>query len=148
MVLLGIHCQLLLLFPIGFEAYASVVTSLTGSTAVKVGFQTATKNDGSGYDTANARFTAPIAGWYSFSSHVRVGTTATKLYMFLYKNGASYKEIGTVGGTASETIKGDAILYLAAGDYVEVFAQQHAATQNTSIGTTGTTWFAGARISG
>ena len=58
-------------------------------------FDTAMINQGSHYNTSDGKFTAPIAGLYTFSSVVlsRLGGTDNYFTLELWVNGASYAEM-------------------------------------------------------
>lgn len=110
--------------PYKFRVYRNAaLNTVTGNVATKVPFDTKTYDTSSNVDivTNIGRFTAPIAGFYFFTSTVQTISTAN-LRADLYKNGAVASGGLNNGGsgvnqgsTVSDTIQ------LAAGDYVEVY---------------------------
>jgi hypothetical protein len=112
--------------PNKFFAYRNAAqNSVVGFT--KLNFDTELFDTGSNYDNAtNFRFTAPIAGFYSFSGNVTA--TNTELTVGVYKNGTIYigfpnntSAISATGTRKSNAWKIDCI-QLAQNDYIEVFA--------------------------
>lgn len=107
-----------------FSADKSTSTQTIGTTPTKVTFNSETYDVGNNYDAANSRFTAPIAGTYSFNAQVYIVSpnTSTAQQMQFYKNGvAVYTIFPKVSGTYQTSgIKKSFVL--AAGDYIEVYA--------------------------
>jgi hypothetical protein len=113
----------------GFMAIASLGTSFT-SGAIMI-FNTSVYNTGSHYNTSNGRFTAPIAGIYTFTYQALSGTGATVYRFTVYKNGSDYNltgatdwqgirldcqtDINYLQGSKTITIS------LAAGDYIQIY---------------------------
>lgn len=131
-----------------FSAYNSSATSLTQLTATKVAFQTEEYDTANAFDSStNYRFTPQVAGYYIVSGAFRIGTTSTALVLWLYKNGSAYKELAYLPATAGSTaVSGAAQVYLnGSTDYIELYAQQNAATQNTVTGSA-TTYFQASMI--
>ena len=75
---------------VAFSAYQSVAQSLTAAVVTKVNFQTKEFDLTSAFDTTSMRFTPKVAGYYSITGNVYVGSPASGL-IYLYKNGAVYK---------------------------------------------------------
>lgn len=118
-----------------FSAYASSVTSLIQSAYTKIAFQTEEFDTNSCYDTANYRFTPSVAGYYQVNGGYGVSTTATSLILTLYKNGSPNKNLNYNYSAASSAAYGAASVYLnGTTDYIELYAYQIAATQNTTTG--------------
>lgn len=107
-----------------FKAY-TLGFSKTANAWEKITVASIEFNVGSAYNSANSRFTAPVAGYYLFTSggwssaaspDVRYATSFNKNGAgFSYLSGGSYSEVDSPMNGASE------IIYLNANDYVELF---------------------------
>lgn len=94
----------------GSQAYGNGAQFIMGAT---------TYNQGSGYNTANGRYTAPVTGFYSFSYGVYCYSSSKQVCF--KKNGADYvpsDNIGLMTVPADGTAIGSIQIYLTAGDYV------------------------------
>jgi hypothetical protein len=104
-----------------FSMYSSI--NQNGASVVPFG---GTKfNNGSYYDTTNYRFTAPVAGYYMFSTYDNYSgiNTGNAMYVYFRKNGS---QVGSYMYWASPSgnwtlIGGSELIQLAAGDYVDVY---------------------------
>jgi hypothetical protein len=111
----------------------------TDSSDVKVPFNSPGTNVGGHYNNANHRFTAPVAGLYSFTAWFMLQSLVTDYgYAFgrLVRNGTdSETEImmprPSGGQFGSIVITGE--MYLSVNDYVEVFARQSGGSSGMSI---------------
>jgi hypothetical protein len=113
---------------ISFKARNGANDAISGSTWTRVDFDFEDFDVGNNF--ANDRFTATVAGTYSFSTHVTTtdGTAGNYLSVQIRKNGVSAAEFTEyVGGGAYHGVGGSTLLELAASDYVEVFVR------NTSL---------------
>lgn len=81
-------------------------------------FNTAAYNVGSGYNTSNGRFTATVAGLYSFSYQIFLNPGNANTPVGFYKNGTL--EIFYNPQTTMYGMGLTALISLAAGDYVDV----------------------------
>jgi hypothetical protein len=109
-----------------FLAYLSANTSV--SSGVRAILLDAKEFDiGSNFNTANGRFTAPVAGTYQFNAIVAINTTATSIVYIsaeIRKNGGRYLNGGW--GSKADTTNAYAnntasfTVYLSAGDYIEL----------------------------
>ena len=81
-------------------------------------FNTAAYNIGSSYNTANGRFTAPVAGLYAFTFQLYLNPGNTNAPMCFSVNGTV--EIFFLQGVALNGIGLSTQISLAANDYVEV----------------------------
>lgn len=116
--------------PYKFSAYRNGSQTVTTSTDTRINFDTENFDTSSNYDsTTNYRFTAPISGFYFFTSNV-VNNGNGIFLVKLYKNGTAIRygsDLNIVsnitGGGISE------LLLLAGGDYIEVWVN----SANTSI---------------
>jgi hypothetical protein len=123
-----------------FSAYASAATLCNNAVTTKVGFQTEE------FDTAgcfaSSRFTPNVAGYYWVQSNVRFAS-AGSMFLYVYKNGSQYKEIGTTATGVNQNVSGGCLVYMnGTTDYLEIYVTQGAASQNTSTGSA-STWFQG-----
>jgi hypothetical protein len=98
----------------------------------KITFENAIANAGTHYNTTNSRFTAPVAGNYSFSINLRCGieSGARVLTIAIHKNGSVlYGRFAGTGGVNDDGsgsydhpyISGTIILPLNANDYIEMY---------------------------
>tara|TARA_A100001515_G_C4489453_1_gene182795 strand:+ start:174 stop:659 length:486 start_codon:yes stop_codon:yes gene_type:complete len=117
----------------------------SNQSAGTVVFDTVMINQGSHYDNSNGRFTAPIAGLYSFSCCVLTDNDGTNAYFNtnIAINGAIYAVYQ--GRTEDDNdFPGivNVIASLSASDYVEV-THPDTAVYGTSSATANFTWFCG-----
>lgn len=108
-----------------FSAQAAASTTpLTTGVPALAEFTVERFDVGSNYDAGNARFVAPVTGYYQFNVGVRWAslTTGNVYCSFLYVNGARVRDFdqGISDGNPIDT-GGSALVALNATDYVEVF---------------------------
>jgi hypothetical protein len=108
-----------------FYAYQGLAGTTTSTGTLT--FTSTRINVGSGYNTSNGRFTAPVSGNYMFTGHVlhRGNGTAGNLELTFYKNGSNINSRGMAYSVASQTsghipVHTTALIPLAAGDYVQL----------------------------
>jgi hypothetical protein len=98
--------------------------SLSSNTETIVQFNVAESNIGSGYNTSTYRYTAPIAGFYSFSSSFLVAKgSSTRIDIIFQKNGGnllSAEAQGLNSGGTNTYVSNSVQCYLNANDYVTV----------------------------
>ena len=98
--------------------------SLTNNVNAVAIFDVAETNIGSHYNTLNGKFTAPISGFYGFSSSLLISQGgANRIDLMFYKNGSAwvaheFKDYGAVSSNSSVTASMHG--YLNSNDYVEV----------------------------
>jgi hypothetical protein len=95
-----------------------------GSGLAKISFASVGPNISSSFSTATSRFTAPIAGTYSFTAIITYGTEGSASYVgaIFYKNGGNI--LSTYNGKASgqySQVKNNLVATLSAGDYIELY---------------------------
>ena len=106
----------------------------TGATGIIV-FNNIQSNIGNAYSGADGRFTAPVAGTYSFSffglacqasGAAHTGSTGTT--GFFYKNGSDsgYGRIQVTNVAGYSNIAATAVITLAINDYIQIFIQSGA----------------------
>jgi len=99
---------------------SDVTKSGTSSISTFV-FDTTQLNNGGHYNTANGRFTAPVAGMYSFAVSTAQTTTEMGPELHAYKNGVRYVTNLAIGYSAAYmTFGGTVVVDLAVGDYFEI----------------------------
>jgi hypothetical protein len=113
------------------RAYLSAVQSIPNGSWTKINLD-AKNYDGLGeFDTVNHRFTAQSAGYYAVSAVVSFAANATGIRsLMIYKNGSyntSGQQTNAVSGNWTRLSLSD-IVYLAAGDYLELYAYQTSGT--------------------
>jgi hypothetical protein len=132
--------------PLGpaFSAYQSVAHALVQSVVTKIQLQSEEYDTAGAYDASTFRFTPKVAGYYQITGSFSVATTATRMVLYLYKNGAVHKQLNRADSTGQ--IGGGALVHLnGTTDYVELYGIQDAATQDSSPGAT-VTYFQGALV--
>ena len=90
-------------------------------------FATGKHNEGSNYSTSNGRFTAPVAGTYHFDVNLLIDNSSgsTHYHAQIKKNGSALS--GSIVYNYATNghynwMGGSCCLYLAVGDYVEIYA--------------------------
>ena len=87
-----------------------------------------TQRGGANFVSSTGRFTAPVAGWYmfTFNSYTRVTnpSTASYIYIRIYKNGATYGSTGNIthyenAGDGDTGKSHSSLIQMAVGDYVQ-----------------------------
>lgn len=75
-------------------------------------------NVGSGYNSSNGRFTAPVSGTYVITANVMANAGTGRFQTVIQKNGSW---VCSGGGSSTDYIHSNpaAVIYLAAGDYVQ-----------------------------
>jgi hypothetical protein len=122
-----------------FSAYAGSAQSLPTTTETKLLFNTEEFDTNSNYDTSNGRFTPTVAGYYRVNGGYSITTTQTGLYLYLFKNGVKYKTLSLLGSNNGSSTYGSCLVYCnGTTDYIELFAAQLAAAQNTVTGISST----------
>lgn len=108
-----------------FSAYQSTLQSLPANTPTKILFQTEE------FDTANcfasSRFTPNVAGYYLVTGGAVLNIAqADAVYVYLYKNGALYKQLDinlvtsmSLGGQGSALVSMNG-----STDYIELYLEQ------------------------
>ena len=132
-----------------FEAYLGSQWTLTNGATVPFG--STSYNTGSGYNTSNYRFTAPVAGKYLFYIHTYTSVAngdIRALHFQFGKNGNSNFRDLTHGGYTNDggysyhpAIVGTVIMNLAANDYVYIYFNGGGYSGgNVSLAATSTYW--------
>ena len=122
------------------RAYNSVSTAMATAVFTKIDFQTEVEDTAGVF--AASRLTANVAGDYMISAAYQPGAAPVACTMSIYKNGARHSD-GCITSDASilcsSTVSTN--VYLAIGDYVEIYGYQNSGgPQGTGIGATAT-WF-------
>jgi len=117
-----------------FSAYQNSATSLTQNVWTKLQFQVEEWDTANCYDNStNYRFTPNVAGYYLVTGSFQVATTAGLMQLALYKNGSSVKYIAQQEPNSGFAM-GSAQVYLnGTTDYIELYARQDKATQNSFV---------------
>ena len=110
-----------------FSASPSSVTSLVQYTVTKITYGTEEWDTNS--DFASSRFTPTVAGYYIVNASVSMATTAALTYIYIYKNGSAYKS-GVLSDPTNWTTVSCQVSMNGSTDYLEIYVQQNAATQN------------------
>jgi len=100
-----------------FHAYRS--SAFTSSNTVFI-WDLVRFNRGSHYSTSTGRFTAPVAGAYSFSVVMLPNSTANNSFYYIRKNGSSWGPT-LYSINADESVSHTSVVEMAANDYVDVF---------------------------
>ena len=127
-------------FQTGFIAkgLAAQTTYTQGQVVV---FNSASYNVGSGYNTSNGRFTAPVTGLYSFTFQLYFNPGNGNAPLTFYKNGVM--EIMFLQGVTMNGIGLSTLISLSASDYVEVRVRDVVGASATVYNGTDHTQFTG-----
>lgn len=104
--------------PYKFKVYKSANNSVSGTQADTVVFDVKQTDTGSCYNTSTGMFTAAVAGWYVFGSHVRVDSTGAT-YLQLYLGGEKVND-ATASNDHQYNLNGFILKYLDAGSTCSV----------------------------
>lgn len=120
-----------------FSAYRNGAWTQS-SAAKKITFDTEDFDTNSDFDTTNGRYTAPVNGYYQVNGQVATPTVSGIGYnCTLYKNGSAYRTgnslVASHTGGFNTIVNFSDLVYLTAGDYIEVY---HVGN-NSPAGTTG-----------
>ena len=91
------------------------------STVGHIPFNTILLNNGNNYNSANGRFTAPIAGNYLFSfKALNENTNGTRVAAYIMKNDVQY--MGLFGPTGyGDMLTGTCVMPMNAGDWATIY---------------------------
>jgi hypothetical protein len=119
-----------------FSAYGTSTQSLSSATFTKVTF--GSENFDTAGNFASSRFTPTTAGYYQINTTVPYDNNANRAIISFYKNGSAYMRAADITtSTAYGTLNGSIIMnFNGTTDYVEVYAQLHAASPNIPAGQT------------
>lgn len=107
-----------------FSAYPSSGTAITGSTTVKINFQTEEYDTTSAYDNSTSRFNPKVEGLYQITGAVQVNGTTSSMFTGIAKNGTLYR-VGSyhnLSSTAPISVVSGQVYLNGTTDYVEIFA--------------------------
>jgi hypothetical protein len=121
-----------------FHACAGTTTSLPAASATKINLNTEIYDTNSNF--ASSRFTATVAGYYQFNGAVGNASGVTMLLAMLSKNG-TLELYGNYSAASTYLSNVSGLLYLGAGDYVELFG--YSATSSTVAASGLTTYLTG-----
>lgn len=125
-----------------FSAYQSVAHSFGTNVFVKVQLQTEEFDTSSAFDsTTNYRFQPTVAGLYRIAGTVGFGT-ATSVIVSIYKNDVEFKRGSQTTASTNLACVDSLVSLNGTTDYVELYAQQGAAAQN-SLASQAFTYFHG-----
>ena len=105
-----------------FSAYSSTTQAMTTATWTKIVFGTELFDTNSNYDTATARFTPTVAGYYQLNATIYTTGTITRCFTQLYLNGDAIKHLFDITSAINRS-GGSALMYMnGSTDYLEVYA--------------------------
>ena len=109
-----------------FEATTSVVQTVPVNTTAKLQYNVEIADPYGCYDAATYRFTPSIPGFYHVSAQAYgAANVSNRFNIVIYKTGAIYisgtRYPGSISGTFDLVSTVDAPVYLAVGDYVEIY---------------------------
>lgn len=111
------------------RAYRSAAQTLSDNVDTKVQLETESYDVGADFDSVtNYRFVAPVSGYYHVAGNARFagGTVGYRAVSIRVNNTAVLQEAGlAISATVSPYLCPSGVVYLAATDYVELFAYQN-----------------------
>jgi hypothetical protein len=112
-----------------FSAYGNADVSVPNSTYTKVTYPVEDFDTGSYYNTANARFTPLVAGYYNIHAYFEwqgYSITNALFSLNIYKNGSLWKRFqGSPSTGGNWGMQGNGIVYMnGSTDYLEIYAYQ------------------------
>ena len=127
-----------------FSAYLSSSQTLSSGTITKITFDAELWDTNSNF--ASSRFTPTVAGYYQINALVNVLSSATRVYLAIYKNGSAYQVGPDCGNSTNIFSSGiSSIVYCnGTSDYIEIYCV-FATGQGLSSGSL-YTWFNGAMV--
>ena len=125
-----------------FSAYRNTNQSITANTATKVLLDATEFNIGSHFDTSTSRFNVPVTGSYLFTAAIQFQTSGSPHTNF-YKNGSDSNNGWIDFGPNVVSSTQSRIMYLTAGDYIELYGYHTANTVMSAARTRMTGFFLG-----
>ena len=107
--------------PVAFSAYQSSAQTLSSTTFTKIQLQTKTFDTTVAFDNVtNYRYQPLVAGYYSVSGAITIGSSTTAIISAIYKNGSSFS--AGVQAASSTTGTVSSVVYLnGSSDYIELW---------------------------
>lgn len=141
---------------IAARAYLNSAQSINNGAARKVLLDTENFDLGSGFDTANSRFVAPVTGYYRITGQVgvaNVDAAGNVCEAYIYVNGANYATgrsiAGGTSGSGNDPIATVSTLApVTAGQYIELYALHDSATTSEALQTGTTVTFLSVEFAG
>ena len=121
-------------------------TGISNATFTKVTFGAEEFDTNSCFDTATARFTPTVAGYYQLNWNLDIGGVTTALNIAdVYKNGVRQKRSNGIAVSNSETyVNGAALIYMnGTTDYVELYVYISGSGATVYGGAIEYSWFQG-----
>lgn len=129
--------------PYKFNAYRAAALSSPSGAQATVVFDTKRFDTSSNYSTSTGKFTAPIAGFYMFTSTVLLNAASTRIFISWVKNGSIYRR-STDNISTAYCVSDSLFIQLAANDTIEV---QLYTGSSQAVDNIGQTEFAGFLVS-
>jgi len=125
--------------------------NITTQTNTKVQLNTEEFDTSNAFDsTTNYRFTPQVAGYYQITGQIEVdGTSVTRIFATIYKNGSAYKGGNDGVQTAAYRTVVNALVYLnGSTDYVELYGWAQGTNPNFYNNSGASTYFMGVLVRG
>jgi hypothetical protein len=115
-----------------FIGTQSAVQSVANSTSTAVSLDASTVDTYAGHSNSsnNSRYVAQVAGWYEVNGTVSYAANATGARTaWIRVNGnivpGAFNQTGNAGSSSTSSVAVSALVYLNAGDYVELYTAQY-----------------------
>jgi len=128
-----------------FRVYVSTNITISGSTELKIPFDTEEFDHSSDYNLTSNKFVTPNTGMYYFDAQ-GIYAAAGQMQMYLYKNGSRWLRGGGYVGSSGGSRISTGPVSLAANDEIEFYIHNSGGDPMTLYGSSTNNWFTGYQL--